>query len=156
MERFRHLRLTLIAIAVVATTCVALTSCDSTTLTKTSLEGTAPSVQHKTASGQAEAAELLAQAQALPNGQDAWATLTLTAADGSSVSAYAVAATEFYERGPNDDGYRIVDPKSEGFVAFSNWAGGGFCPADFDYDVYASAGSEINVLTKVKYFLNGE
>jgi hypothetical protein len=156
MDRFRHLPLTVVAIAVVASICAALTSCGSTVSTTTSLVAVAPSVRQEAASGQAAAAQPLTQVQTLPGGQEAWATLTLSTPDGSLVEAYAVAATEFYERGPNDDGYRSVDPKSEGFVAYSNWAGGGFCPAEFDYDVYDLGGSEVKVLTQVRYFLNGE
>jgi hypothetical protein len=156
MNQFRCLPRLFVAIVVVATACAALTSCGATTSTTTSLEDMVPSVQHETASGQATAAQLLTGAESLPGGEEAWATLDLTTSDGSLVRVYAVAATEFYERGPNDDGYRLVDPKSEGFVAYSNWAGGGFCPAEFDYDVYESASGKVNVLTQVRYFLNGE
>jgi hypothetical protein len=156
MDRFRHLPLIIFVIAVAATTSVALTSCDPTTSTTSSLDEVMPSVKHESASGQAAAAQLLTQAQTLPSGEEPWATLDLTTSDGSLVRAYAVAATKFFERGPNDDGYRVVDPKSEGFVAYSNWAGGGFCPAEFNYDVYDSDGTKVNVLTQVRYFLNGE
>ena len=147
MDSLRHLRLSIVVLVVVATACVALVSCGQ--------EATAP-VQHETAIGQAAAAELLTAPQVLVSGQEAWATLTLSTSDGLSVFAYAVADTEFYERGPNDEGYSLVDAKSEGFVAYSNWAGGGSCPAELEYDVYDSHGSQVNVLTKVRYFLNGE
>ncbi len=147
MDRVRNLRLPLVVIAVTATACIALASCS---------QGATVSVRHETADGQAAAAELLTAPQALASGQEAWATLTLSTSDGLSVFACAVADTEFYERGPNDDGYSLVDAKSEGFVAYSNWAGGGSCPAEFEYDLYDSDGSQVNVLTKVRYFLNGE
>ena len=156
MESTRHLPLAILFIAVAVTTCMALTSCDPAAPTTTSSAAADPSVQHQTASGQAEAAEMLTPPQTLPGELEAWATLTLSTSDGSLVQAYAVANTEFYERGPNDADYRMVDPRSEGFVAYSNWAGGGFCPAEFEYDAYDSGDGTVNVLTRVRYFLNGE
>lgn len=108
-----------------------------------------------TKSGQAEAAKLLATQFRMPDGEMAWAKLTLRTDDGSLVAAFAVAGTTFSERGPNDDTYHSVAAK-DGFDAYSNWARSGACPTTFKYDTYKQGDATLNVLTNVKYFMAGE
>jgi hypothetical protein len=116
---------------------------------------TAVSTGSATKSGQDEAAKLLTTEFRMPDGQMAWAKLTLRTEDGSLVVGYAVAGTTFSERGPNDDSYHSVAAK-DGFDAYSNWARSGSCPTTFKYDIYKQGDATFNVLTNVKYFMAGE
>jgi hypothetical protein len=164
MHRFRRVVLSVIlgAVALLCAACSAPTSSGQVAPVgqqeaSAAVATAAPSATGSgIATGQAASATLTAGVPNLPTGQESWATLSLRTSDGRLVEAYAVATTKFYERGPNDSSYQAVDPKTEGFVAFSNWAGGGSCPAEFRYETYDSAGTTLNVLTRVRYFLNGE
>ena len=132
------------------------TSTTSTVPTAASdTSATAVSTGSATKSGQDEAAKLLATQFRMPDGEMAWAKLTLRMDDGSLVAGYAVAGTTFSERGPNDDSYHSVTAK-DGFDAYSNWPRSGACPTTFKYDIYKQGEATFNVLTNVKYFMAGE
>ena len=89
----------------------------------------------KAASGQAWSAKRLSKAVRITKNAKSRMTFTIRNGSGSRGTGYAIAATKYYERGPNDSGYHRVS-QAESYTVFRNWGGGGSCPAKLVYTTY--------------------
>jgi hypothetical protein len=115
----------------------------------------APAAFATSAKGQAVSAKKLSKAVHVTKKKRSSMIFTVRKSGGSKVTGYAVTDTKYFERGPNDSGYRLVS-RSEAYTAFANWGGGGSCPAKLVYRRYRYHGKTRKVLSKVYFFLAGE